>query len=65
MSIDVPGTAQHIRYFAGWCDKIEGGWRGEEEAGSKARYAVACGLLCSVGCVCQSLSITFVYIQSL
>lgn len=24
MSIDVPGTAQHIRYFAGWCDKIEG-----------------------------------------
>jgi len=23
-SIDVPGTAQHFRHFAGWCDKIEG-----------------------------------------
>ena len=24
MSIDVPGVAQHLRYFAGWCDKIQG-----------------------------------------
>ncbi|KAL4449498.1 hypothetical protein ABPG77_007142 [Micractinium sp. CCAP 211/92] len=23
-TIDVPGTAQHFRYFAGWCDKIQG-----------------------------------------
>ncbi|KAI7838277.1 hypothetical protein COHA_007931 [Chlorella ohadii] len=23
-TIDVPGTAQHLRYFAGFCDKIEG-----------------------------------------
>lgn len=28
-TIDVPGTAQHFRYFGGFCDKIEGepvGW---------------------------------------
>lgn len=34
-TIDVPGTAQHFRYFAGWCDKIQGGF-GERGASTRA-----------------------------
>ncbi len=38
-TIDVPGTAQHLRYFAGFCDKIEGEFVSHVYSSKQGAYA--------------------------